>query len=205
MENLTINSGPGGAVTRVSFSLVNGGVIWIKGPSGSGKTTLLRMLARLTSLGRGQVRLDDAPWEEIPPVEWRNRVAYLHQKSVLFPGTVRDNLTKPFTFRSRSRQNLDLQWADQTFSRLLLRQDILERDAATLSVGEASRVALVRALMGEPQVLLPDEVTAALDADARDAVVRLIKDWLNNGNRGIVGVSHDEAVMSLLPGEEVLL
>jgi putative ABC transport system ATP-binding protein len=151
------------------------------------------------------VRLDGIPWQEVSPVEWRKRIAYLHQKAVLFHGTIRENLTKAFTFRSRSHQEVDLTWAEQTLSRLLLPQDILERDAATVSVGEAARVALVRALMGNPRVLLPDEVSAALDAETRDAVVTLLKEWVGNEDSGIVGVIHDDAVMDLLPGKVVRL
>ena len=205
MEDLAISSGPEGAVKPVSFTLEKGGVIWIKGRSGSGKTTVLRQLARLTALGTGRMRLNGVSWEAVPPVEWRKKIAYIHQKAVLFSGTVRENLSKPFTFRSRGRQNSDLTWAEQTFSRLLLRPDIMERDAVTLSVGESARVVLVRALMGEPLVLLPDETTAALDADARDAVVSLMQEWLSTGNRGMIGVSHDETVRRLLPGVEVVL
>lgn len=205
VESLAIHCGPKSGGTSVSFSLQEGEVVWIRGRSGSGKTTLLRQLARLAHPEAGRIRLQGKPWQAISPVEWRNRIAYLHQKAVLFPGTVRENLTKPFSLRSRSKHGLDLKWAEETLSRLFLREDILERDAATVSVGEAARVALVRALMGEPQILLPDEVSAALDTETRNAVLRVMKEWVDNGNRGIVGVIHDDAVMELLPGKVVQL
>lgn len=205
VENLLITTSPDGVISRVSFALEEGDVVRIMGRSGSGKTTLLRMLARLTPLAGGEMRLRGKSWRAIPPVAWRNSVAYLHQTAVLFPGSVQENLLRHFAFRSRNGQKPDLDRAAETLSRLMLRPDIMERDAATLSVGEASRVALVRALMGGPLVLLPDEVAAALDPDARNATIDLLQEWITSGRRGIVAVSHDDTVSGLLPGKEVTL
>jgi putative ABC transport system ATP-binding protein len=204
-DNLLFNSGPRGLARRVSFALGPGAVIWLKGPSGEGKTSLLRTLARLTRPLGGEIRLDGDPWSAIPPVTWRSRVAYLHQKAVLLPGTVRANLERVFTFHIRSSQRLDMQRAEDELSRLMLPGDILDRDALTLSAGEASRVALVRTLMVDPEVLLLDEPSAALDPAARSALGSLLAQWVSEFRRGIVGAGHDEELMRQVPGQEIHL
>jgi putative ABC transport system ATP-binding protein len=204
-ENLAFNSKPGLEPRIISFILKAGDCIWIKGPSGEGKTTLLRTIARFIPPVQGVVRFEGVSWEEIPPARWRCRILYLHQKAVLFPGKVQDNLKRAFNFRIRDSERLDFEQARTELSSLLLPDDILDRDSLTLSVGEASRVALARALILNPAVLLLDEVTAALDSQSRDAVVSRLREWVESGNRGLVWVAHDDALLKLLPGKEISL
>ncbi len=128
-----------------------------------------------------------------------------HQKAVLFPGSVSDNLRKAFNLRCRTDQDADIVVAHKQLSRLLLPDDVLKRDALTLSVGEASRVALVRSLSVDAQVLLLDELTAALDTKSRDAAAELLLGWLGESRRGIVAVSHDEGFRQLMPGQVITL
>jgi putative ABC transport system ATP-binding protein len=180
-------------------------VIWVKGRSGEGKTTLLRTIARLIPFLEGDLLLEDVSWKNIPAVDWRARVAYFHQKPVVFPGTALANLERPFSFHSRRRQSLDVARARDLLDGLLLPKDILSRDALTLSVGEASRVALVRGLMTDPQVLLLDEPTAALDPKSGEALAATLQEWLSTGRRGIIAVAHDKEVIQMLPGEEIFL
>lgn len=203
VENLTVNTGPDGGTVGISFVVRSSEVVWITGPSGAGKTTLLKSVARLLSATADSMRLQGVDWESIPPEQWRCRVQYVHQKVVMFQGTVRSNLSKAFSLSVRHAQEPDMKEAGRLFSRLLLPENILDRDAFVLSVGEAARVALVRALLVRPRALLVDEPTASLDPDGRDATARLLKEWVSSGERCIVGVSHDERLRRLLPGQEV--
>jgi putative ABC transport system ATP-binding protein len=205
VKDLVFNSRPGHTATRVSFALETGGVAWITAPSGHGKTRLLRTLARLNPMVQGEMILQAESWRSIPAVRWRSRVLYTHQKTVLFRGNVRDNLEKAFSLRARCARTPDMRKAGQELLRLLLPSDILNRDALTLSVGEASRVALVRSMLVNPEVLLLDELTAALDEKSRDASIELLQEWLAAGRRAIIGVSHDAAVREALRGEEISL
>jgi putative ABC transport system ATP-binding protein len=189
----------------VSLALPDGGAAWVRGRSGQGKTTLLRTIARLVPLWEGEMLLQGTSWKEIPAPSWRTRVTYIHQKSALFPGSVVSNLERAFTFKSHSSRRLDQSRANAYLLDLLLPDDILTRDALTLSVGEAARVAVVRALMVEPQVLLLDEPTAALDARAIHALASLLRRWLSSSGRGIIAASHDPEIAKLLPGPEIEL
>jgi len=149
--------------------------------------------------------LQGISWTDIPATTWRTEVVYVHQKPVLFPGNVESNLRRAFSFQGRSRAHPDLAWAGASLSRLLLPEDVLARDALTLSVGEGCRVALVRALMLDPKVLLLDEPSAALDSKATEAVAGLLQEWIASGVRGIIAAGHDEGMIRLLPGQEITL
>jgi putative ABC transport system ATP-binding protein len=202
-NGLQFNSSPDRPAREISFSVPGSAVVWLIGPSGEGKTTLLKSIARLISPVGGEMSLDGVSWRSIPATTWRCSVAYLHQKPVLFPGTVRSNILTAFDLKARAARRPDMVSARKMLAGLLLPADILERDALTLSVGEASRVALVRALTAEPRVLLLDEPTAALDSKAAEALAELLKEWISIGDRGIVGACHDEDFFDLLPGREI--
>lgn len=100
---------------------------------------------------------------------------------------------------------MDLEHAADLATQLLLPNDILSRDALTLSVGEASRMALVRGLLTDPQVLLLDEPSAALDPRSREALAETLHQWVTAGGRGIIAVSHDKDFFETLPGHEILV
>ncbi len=202
VKNLVIDLGA--YRKSISFSLEVGSVVWIGGISGSGKTSLLRTLARLQPPAGGEMLLEGESWKAIPPAKWRQRVLYVNQKPVMFQGSVASNLSIPFTLHCRHGSRPNLVEARDMLSELLIANphEILEREALTLSVGESSRVALVRSILVNPAIILLDEVTASLDADSKDAALSLLKRWLASEQRAIVGVSHDERVKQVLPGVE---
>ncbi|AFM25158.1 ABC transporter ATP-binding protein [Desulfomonile tiedjei] len=188
-----------------TFVLNQGKTVWISGPSGKGKSTLLRTIARLAEPAGGDMFLQGISWQNIAALSWRMRIVYIQQKPVLFRGTVCENLRKAFSFRCRSSAVFDEKTAQSLLSRLLLPSDIMDRDAISLSVGEGARVTLVRALLVDPEILLIDEITAALDRESRDEVISLIQEWLLADGRGVVAVSHDDRLKELLPGTEIVL
>ncbi|KKM12924.1 hypothetical protein SY88_01080 [Clostridiales bacterium PH28_bin88] len=181
-----------GRVIQVAASLQQGGILAVRGSSGSGKSTLLRTLARLQAPQQGEVRLQGRDWQEYSPVQWRCRVHYLAQKPAVFNGTVLDNLQLPFQLSAVKKQKrFDLVAVQEAMKRILLPAGMLYQDARTLSGGEGSRLALLRALILEPSVLLLDEPTAALDERAAQAVWNLVGTWLKEKpNRGVVLVAH---------------
>jgi ABC-type iron transport system FetAB ATPase subunit len=173
-----------------------GEAVAIQGPSGSGKTTLARALATLVEPDAGTVLLDGQDAREIAPTRFRTRVAFLAQQPAMFAGTVRANLGAGPALHGKS---LDDAQTRQLILAVGLDESMLPREARTLSGGEKQRVALARALANAPGVLLLDEPTAALDPDAGERIVALLR-ALSARGLSVVMVTHVEAHACALGG-----
>jgi putative ABC transport system ATP-binding protein len=168
VEDLSFQAGGAPILRGVSFTLGAGELVVVMGASGSGKTTLLRCLNRLVEPAGGHVRLDGTDTREIPPVQLRRRIGMVPQLPFMFDGTLRDNLERASDY---SGVGLD----DGEYARLLGDVGLderLDRDARTLSVGQQQRVAMARALVSRPPVLLCDEPYAAVIGGALEVVAK---------------------------------
>ncbi|MGZ4529188.1 MAG: ABC transporter ATP-binding protein [Mycobacterium sp.] len=161
------------------------GVTAVFGPSGSGKSTLLRLCNRLEVPTSGTVSFYGKDVAGMDPLWLRRRVGMCFQRPTPFPGTVADNLrvADPDASDARMRENL---------VRVGLTGSWLDRDAAALSGGEAQRMCLARTLMAQPQVLLLDEPTSAVDAEAAGVIERAVRDLAADGIPAL-WVTHDSA------------
>jgi putative ABC transport system ATP-binding protein len=178
---------------EVSASLREGSVLLVRGPSGSGKSTLLRVLSQLQELVDGQVFLQGTNMFSFNPQVWRSKVHYVPQKPAVFPGTVRDNLLRPYTLKINKSKEFDIEVIQSLLGDLMLDFGIMGQNANTLSGGETSRIALLRSVIFNPNILLLDEPTAALDEKAKQAVMYFLTGWLKKeSDRGIVLVSHSD-------------
>lgn len=160
----------------VDFDLAAGECLAVMGPSGGGKTLLLRALADLDP-NHGEVRLDGAERRAMPAPRWRRRVMYLAAE----PGWWADRVAEHFT---------DSEKAAALIERLGLPARALGWSVARLSTGERQRLALARVLVLEPEVLLLDEPTAALDPAARKRVEALLRERLAAGTAMLL-TTHD--------------
>jgi putative ABC transport system ATP-binding protein len=174
-----------------------GEAVAVQGPSGSGKSTLARVLATLIEPDAGTVLLDGQDAREIAPTQFRTRVAFLAQQPTMFGGTVRENLGAGPALHGKS---LGDGQAQELILAVGLDESILPREARTLSGGEKQRVALARALANASEVLLLDEPTAALDPDAGERIVGLLRALCARG-LSVVMVTHDEAHARALGGK----
>jgi len=201
---LTFRAGAATPVICLSGSVEERQALIVRGPSGSGKSTFLRVLARLHPVVSGAVRLEGEDWLRYPGPEWRVRLVYVAQKPAMFSGSVLDNLVRPFELGAvRRRAELNMTLIEEGLDRLMLPRTILKQDAGRLSGGETARVAVLRAVLVGPQVLLLDEPTAGLDRESRSAFYAFMQGWLAKGNRALVMVSHGEDY-SLLKDTHIL-
>jgi len=189
-----------------SGSVEPGSILAVRGVSGSGKSTLLKMLARLLTPHDGEVIYRGQHWHSYSPMEWRIRIHYVSQYPVLFDGSLEDNFRMPFAISSvQQKRSFNLEQVHQYMQELQLPPNMLGQEAQTLSGGEAARIALIRALLIEPEILLLDEPTAYLDSDSRMRVVRLLNKWLKeNSERAIIMVSHKDEDIDELENVSVL-
>jgi putative ABC transport system ATP-binding protein len=177
----------------VSFALRAGDRLALVGPSGSGKTLLLRSLAMLDPLDTGKVcwRGQEVHGCDIP--QFRSRVIYLHQRPALREGSVEENLRQPFSLATHRERQFDRRWHVERLATLGRTEAFLSQQQSDLSGGEAQLAALLRVMQLDPDVLLLDEPTAALDTDATAAVEQLLADWTNEQplQRTTICVTHD--------------
>lgn len=177
----------------ISLKLHKGERVALVGPSGSGKTLMLRALAMLDPLDSGELLWNGrrVAGDRVP--EFRSQVIYLHQRPVIGDGTVEQILRAPLSFQQHMGREFMLERHGGWLGVLERGVNFLEKRASTLSGGEAQIVALLRAVQLDPAVLLLDEPTAALDAEAAQSIERLVQVWLDEAAeaRATVWVSHD--------------
>ncbi|MEM9516639.1 MAG: ATP-binding cassette domain-containing protein [Actinomycetota bacterium] len=178
-------AGPADApiLRNITVDIPADGITVLAGPSGGGKSTLLRLLNRLDDPLSGEISWKGKRLDEWAPTELRRQVAMIFQQPPLFEGTVRDNLRVALPDVSEERALHVLEHVD-------LAAELIDRDAALLSGGEAQRMCVARALLTEPDVVLADEPTAALDTNARHTVEDLAQRMAESGV-ALVWVTHD--------------
>ena len=183
---------------HISFSIKKGEVVVVIGPSGCGKSTFLRCLNKLESIQAGEILLDGIvinakgkSGKEMPKAhEIRQKIGMVFQSYELFPNmNILNNITlAPLMVQKRNKKEVR-----EEAEKLLERVGLLEKKDAyprQLSGGQKQRVAIVRSLMMHPEVLLLDEITAALDPEMVREVLQVVLELAKEGMTMVI-VTHE--------------
>jgi ATP-binding cassette subfamily C protein len=182
----------------VSFSMKRGQGLAVIGPSGSGKSSLLRTLVGVWVLSRGRISLDRATLDQWAPQDLGRHIGYLPQGVELFAGTVAENISR-FEYRADSELVLKAAQAANVHDLVVTLPQGYEtqigESGPALSPGQQQRIALARALYGDPFLVVLDEPDSNLDAEGQQALRQAILGVRARGGVVVV-VSHRRNVLA---------
>jgi len=192
------------ALDGVSLELPVGGTLGVMGKSGSGKTTITRLLQRLHSDYEGLIKLDGVDVREYDVDHLRRNIGVVLQENFLFSGTIRENIAaaKPDATFDEIVRAARLAGAEEFIDKLQRGYEtFIYEGSSNLSGGQRQRLAIARALIVNPPVLILDEATSALDADS-EAIVNANISRIAHG-RTLIIISH--RLSSLVKADAILV
>jgi len=194
---------PGGidALKPIDLTISRGELLVVLGPSGSGKTTLMRLIAGLERPSSGSVWIDERDVSHVPPHQ--RDVAMVFQNPALYPHlSVFENLA--FGLRARGTSRSQARAQVNTVAGMLGLDRVLARRPGALSGGERQRVAIGRALVRQPRMILFDEPFSNLDVPLRAALREQVVDLHRRFETTLIHVTHDQAE-ALLMGDRIVV
>ena len=180
---------------NLSLTIKHHEIVALTGPSGSGKTTLLRCIAGLESIRTGSIRLNGQDITNQPAHQ--RTIGMVFQDNQLFPHlTVGQNVAYSLKIKRTPKKITDNR-VREVLSLVGLNH-LIDRTVTNLSGGEAKRVAVARALIAEPQVLLLDEPLSGLDVDLHGRLLEDLSKLLRTRGTTVLHVTHDKAEASAI-------
>ena len=200
------NFGAKKALIDITLDIAKNEFVFISGPSGAGKTTLLKLLYLGEPISEGQVLVDGINLTRIP----RKKIPYLRRKfGIIFQDykliptkSVYDNVALVLEAAGVKRRTI--QKKVKSVLRLVGMEDRLKSFPPSLSGGEQQRIAVARAIIGDPQIILADEPTGSLDEDSAEAILDLLKGVHIRGATVIIA-THDKTLMRKTGGHVLYL
>jgi len=191
LDRVSVIGDKGEQILRdITVDIAPGEHVAFVGPSGAGKTTLLDCILGLARPSGGDVIIDGQPMQAVSLAEWRRAIGYVGQDPVVLAGTVRENVTWNRTDVPDEQIVAALKAADAEF--ILMRPGGIDAPVAerggTLSGGERQRIALARAFLGSPSLLVLDEATSAVDPETERRISEALS--RRRGKLTIVTVTH---------------
>ncbi len=171
------------ALHDVNFSITPGQTVAIVGPSGAGKTSIFNLILRFYDVDHGEVRVDGVDVRKADPLALRDRIAVVPQDTVVFSGTIADNILfgRPAATRDEVLAAAGAARVDEFAERLPAGYDsLIGERGVTLSGGQRQRLAIARAILADAPILLLDEATSALDAESETLVQEALQQLISN-------------------------
>lgn len=169
-----------------------GEITCIVGRSGGGKSTFLKLLNNMISSDKGHIKFKGKNLEEYNPIKLRREILMLPQNPVLFSGTIRDNFSITLQYNDLELED------DKKYNELLKKVGLYNQDLDTsaekLSGGEKQRLALARILLLDPDILLLDEPSSALDDETEKLIIEMVVSFINDKNGTLVMVTHSKKI-----------
>ncbi|MFB2720736.1 ATP-binding cassette domain-containing protein [Shewanella xiamenensis] len=194
-RDLEMSFGPRLLFKAQRLELCQGNVIYLQGDNGSGKSTLMKILAGLQAPSQGNIELSgfkkDGWWKRNPLL---GKAIYLHQHPYLFDGTVNYNLTYGLPFaasKTEAKRRIG-----QAIEMAQL-GSLLQARASNLSGGERQRLAIARAWILQPKLLMLDEPTSNMDKDSQSLVLQMIQQLKQQGT-GMLLSSHQNCALTAI-------
>ncbi len=181
------------ALSSISFDVKNGETIAFVGPSGSGKSTLVKLLVGLYRPQEGAILYNHIDGKEFDFDELRNQIGFVTQDTQLFAGTIKENLL--FVNPAATEEDLQSALQKSSCTGLLERAEngietVIGEGGLKLSGGEKQRIAIARALLRKPHLLIFDEATSALDSITEEEITRTIKEISKEKEQITVLIAH---------------
>jgi len=167
---------------NISFEIGKGQTVAIVGTAGSGKTTLTKLISRLYDVNKGRILIDDKDIRDYELQSLRNQISYIEQDLFLFTDTIFENISFGRTSSMKEVQEVAKEAQAHNFIKELpdgYETEVGER-GVTLSGGEKQRIAIARAFLTDPRVLILDDATSAIDSETEDQIQKAIKSILKN-------------------------
>jgi len=170
-----------------SVKVQPGDFISVVGTSGSGKSTFLKLCCDLVSATKGMILYHGKDVLEYNPIELRKSISYCFQTPHLFGDTVKDNFIFPYDLRGTE---MNMERVKELLFKFNLPLEIMSEEIKNLSGGEKQRIALIRTLLFNPDIILLDEVTSALDVDNTKVVESVIYE-MNEQGTTVIWITHN--------------
>ena len=186
------------------FRLGQGETLFLQGASGSGKSTLLSLISGIVPPDSGELFIDGTDIAALSPARAdrlrADKLGIIFQQFNLLPyGNLLQNVLMPLRFSELRRQQASLRGspeaeAERLLERLGLAASMWLKPVNRLSIGQQQRVAVARAMIGNPRLIIADEPTSALDTENRDEFLKLLLEEVARVDAGLILVSHDRSL-----------
>lgn len=188
-KNLEFNN----IIKYPDLMIKEGRTTFVKGPSGSGKTTLLKLFNAINDISKGEIFYKGVSIKNLDTINLRRQVLLIGQEVFLFQESIKSNFDQFYEYLEKGPTS---EKRMQEYLKLTMANFGLEKECINLSGGERARVYLAIFMSLEPEIIMIDEPTAALDKKTASHVLNNVKKYCEINKKTLIVVSHDEDIIN---------